>query len=325
MAELLKNLTPLLVILAALIGSVQAVAEPASPAPGFTVSQLIKKLEKRFPNILKDGGSLTSADNLQSDLLVSTNPSASLETLGQPKAVRGFVYSYDPGVDGERQQSRQWAGMIIRNALPGWRKGKSWVRRAIVAAEKDPEGAEISETAEGYWIAVRHTAGRVRVTVMPVAVNDTDPESLGLGLSQLLNGLESAFPEREEGMGSLYGGDGWISDRFFTDNAHGELETLGPVDQVIGLRYHYALRQDDHPEATADNRGYALALVRNVFPNWAGAEDWMTKAIDAAAAAADQGAEPIAIEQGPILLRVRYFVGATESIEVMIHPKDTYL
>ncbi|HIC79900.1 MAG TPA: hypothetical protein EYP07_02890, partial [Kiloniellaceae bacterium] len=288
MAELIKNLTPLLVILAALIGSVQAVAEPASPVPGFTVSQLVKKLEKRFPNILKDGGSLTSADTLQSDLLVATNPSASLETLGPPKAVRGFAFSYDPSVDGERQQSRQWAGMIIRNALPGWREGKRWVRRMIVQAEKNPGGAEVSETAEGYRIAVRHAAGRVSVTVMPEAAGDTDAESLGLGLAQLLSGLESAFPEREEGMGNLYGGDtGWISDRFFTDNAHGELETLGSVDDVIGLRYLYALRQDDHPEATADNRRYAVTLVRNVFPDWAGAEDWMTKAIDSAAAAAD--------------------------------------
>lgn len=326
MSDLIKNLSPLLVLLIALLGSIQAVAEPANPAPGFTVTQLIKKLEKRFPGIQAGEGSLLSLNDKASDLLQSTNQTAFLETLGPPDAVISFAYSYDPRVEEERQQNRQWAGMIMRNALPGWRKGKRWVRQAIVKAEKNPDRPEISETAEGYWIAVNNTDGRIIVTVAPVAESDTDAASLGLGLDKLLAGLQDAFPQRDEGMGSLYGGDnGWISDRFFSDNAHAELETLGPVDGLVGLRYLYALREDDHPEATADNRRYALTLVRNVFPNWAGADAWMNATIDKVATEADDGAEHMTIDHGTLRLSLRYFVGATASIEILIHPKDSYI
>ncbi|NIA68513.1 hypothetical protein HBA54_07895 [Pelagibius litoralis] len=325
MQDLLRNLSPLLILCLALLGSVQAVAEPAVPAPGFTIAQLIKTLEKHFPAIRSGEGSLRSSDNLQSDLLASTNPNTVLETLGPPEALRSFVFSYDPGEERKLSNNRHWAGKIIRNALPDWREGKRWTHRATLQAEKAPGGPEISETAEGYRIAVSNADGRVTITVRPAAFTDTDPESLGISLSQLLAGLKDAFPERDEGMGSLIGGEsGWISDRFFSDNAHAELETLGPADDLVGLRYLYALR-DDHPEATADNRRYALTLVRNVFPDWAGADDWMNATIDKVAAEADDGASHVVIDHGPIRLRVRYFVGATAAIEVLIHPRDTFI
>lgn len=326
MSDLIKNLSPLLVLLIALLGSIQAVAEPAVPTQGFTIPQLIKTLEKHFPVARSGEGSLQSSDNLQSDLLLSTNPNTTLETLGPPEALRSFVFSYDPSEERKLRNNRHWAGKIIRNALPEWREGKRWTHRATKQVEKTPGGPEVSEIAEGYRIAVNNAEGRVTITVRPVAFTDTDPESLGVSLSQLLTGLQDAFPQRDEGMGSLYGGDsGWISDRFFSDNAHAELETLGPVDGLVGLRYLYALRKDDHPEATADNRRYALTLVRNVFPNWAGADDWMNATIDKVAAEADDGAEHLVIDHGPLTLRLRYFVGSTASIEILIHPKDSYI
>lgn len=326
MSELIKNLSPLLVLLIALLGSIQAVAEPAVPTQGFTVTQLIKTLEKHFPAVRSGEGSLQSSDNLQSDLVLSTNPNTALETLGPPEALRSFVFSYDPSEERKLRNNRHWAGKIIRNALPDWHEGKRWTHRATLQVEKAPDGPEVSEIVEGYRIAVSNADGRVTITVRPAAFTDTDPDSLGVSLSQLLTGLQDAFPERDEGMGSLYGGDnGWISDRFFSDNAHAELETLGPTDGLVGLRYLYALREDDHPEATADNRRYALALVRNVFPDWVEADAWMNATIDKVAAAADDGAEHVVIDHGPLRLRLRYFVGSTASIEILIHPKDSYI
>lgn len=149
--------------------------------------------------------------------------------------------------------------------------------------------------------------------------------SLGLPQARLLAGLGAAFPQRDEGRGNLYSGPGSVSDRFYSDNAHATLETLGPAEDVIALRYLYELRDDDHPEATRDNRRYAFALLRNVFPDWAEGEAWLQAAIEEAEQKADRMAEPATIERSGIEVKVAYFVGATESIELQILPKGSYI
>jgi len=291
----------------------------------FTVAQLTRKLEDRFLEIEAGGGSLLSRDGLTSDLLPTTSRTTVLETLGPPEAVRRFAFSYDPADAVERQQSRHWAGMIIANALPDWRAGRRWVRRALVQAEKQAGPDAITETAEGYWISVSNPQGRVILDVSPLEVHDTDIDSLGIPLTQVLAGLEQAFPERKEGMGTLFNGPGSISDLFFSDNGHAALETLGPDDDLVGLRYLYDLRDDDHPEATRDNRSYAFKLVRNVFADWAEAESWLQAAIDKCEGEANRTAEPIVIDRGPIRLQVSYFVGATASIEIKIFLRNTQI
>lgn len=150
-------------------------------------------------------------------------------------------------------------------------------------------------------------------------------ESLGLSLDRLLAGLGDAFPRRDAGMGTLFSGPGSVSDRFFSDNAHATLETLGPVEAVIALRYLYALRDDDHPEATGDNRRYAFELLRNVFPDWPEAAAWLQAAIEKAEGEADSSAKAIVAERRGLEVKLRYFVGATASIELQILPKGSYI
>jgi hypothetical protein len=149
--------------------------------------------------------------------------------------------------------------------------------------------------------------------------------SLGLSQAQLLADLDHAFPTRDAGKGTLYSGPGSVSDRFFSDNVHATLETLGPVEDVIALRYLYELRDDDHPEATRDNRRYAFTLLRNVFPDWAEGEAWLQAAIEEAESKADRMPEPSVAERDGIEVKLRYFVGATESIELQILPKGSYI
>ncbi len=216
---------------------------------------------------------------------------AALETLGPPDAVRRFTFSYDPGAAKERRPNHHAAGMLVRNALPGWLKAKAWTRRAIIAAEKDPGGDEITETAEGYRVTVSSSQGRVLVDVSPQQMPDSPPASLGIPLSRLLAGLGQAFPEREAGRGDLYSGPGSVSDRFFSDNAHATLETLGPETDLVGLRYVYALRDHDHPRATRDNCAYAVRLVRNAFPDWPEAEAWLRTAMIKVESEADSSAD----------------------------------
>ena len=321
---LLLQFAGVLAVLAVLPVSGPAAAEPAAVPPGFTLNQLIRKLEQHFPEVQAGQGSLLSDDGLPSDLLPAANRTAILETLGPPEAVHRFAFSYDPGDEKGSRQSRHWAGVMIRNALPGWRHGKTWVHRAMIQAEKAAGVPEISETAEDYWITVSNPRGRVVVEVSPLATLDTDVDSLGVSLEKVLAGLGSAFPRRDQGMGTLFNGPGSISDRFFSDNAHATLETLGPSDDLAGLRYLYELR-DDHPEATRDNRGYALRLVQNVFPDWAEAGDWLQAAIDKAKQEADKTADYAIIDRGPIRLQVRYFIGATAAIDIMVFPKNTQI
>lgn len=321
----LRRTVACLALAAALNGAAPAIAEPAEVPPAFTLAQLLTKLESRFYEIEPGAGSLLSTDGLTSDLVAATNRSGVLETLGPPDAVRRFAYSYNPDIIGERPQNRHRAGMLLQNALPAWRDSRKWVGRALIEAEKTVGPHEISETAEGYWITVSNPQGRVILEVSQLATIDTDVDSLGVSLDQVLAGLAHAFPQRDEGMGTLFSGPGSISDRFFSDNVHATLETLGPSEDLIGLRYLYDLRDDDHQEATRDNRSYAFALVRNVFPDWAEADAWMQAAIEAAERTADTLAEPQVIDHGPIRLQLRYFVGATEAIDIMIFPRNTQI
>jgi hypothetical protein len=286
---------------------------------------LTQELEDRFFEIELGQGSLQSSDGLTSDLLPVANRSGILETLGPPDAVRSFAYSYNPEHVGERVQNRHVAATVLRNALPGWKDSRKWVGRAFIQAEKTLGLKEISETVDGYWIAVSNPRGRVILTLHPLATIDTDVDSLSLGLDQLLAGLAHAFPERKEGMGTLFNGPGSISDLYYSDNVHAVLETLGAADDLIGLRYIYELRDDDHPQATRDNRGYAFALVRNVFPDWAEAEDWLRAAIEQSESAADRMAEAATVDRDGIRLQVRYFVDATASVEIKIFPRNTQI
>lgn len=322
---LLRQCAGLAILLAALPAAPAAFAEPAETLPGFTLAQLIRKLEKIFPVLEPTAGSLSSADGLTSDRLPAANDMAVLEILGQPDAVRGFALSYDPRDKMGSQQARHWAGMIMRNALPGWRKGKAWTRRALIQAEKSPGGPEISETAEGYWITVSSTEDRVIVLVGAEPIDATVATSLGISQKQLLAGLDAAFPKRDAGKGTLFSGPGSVSDRFYSDNVHATLETLGSAEDVVALRYLYELRDDDHPEATRDNRAYALALLRNAFPDWAEGEAWLQAAIAKAETEADRGAEPSVTARRGLEVKLGYFVGATESIELQILPKGSYI
>lgn len=302
-----------------------ASAEPAAVLAAFTVAQLTSGVESRFYPIEPGQGSLQSDDGLVSDLLPGTNRSGILETLGPPDAVRSFAYSYNPDHVGERVQNRHVAGMVLRNALTGWRDSRKWVGRALIQAEKIVGLQEISETVDGYWITVGNPQGRVILSVRPLDLEDTVAPSLGLSQAQLLAGLDRAFPRRDAGRGNLYNGPGSISDNFFSDNAHAALETLGPAEDLIALRYLYALRDDDHPEATRDNRSYAFALLRNVFPDWAESEAWLQAAIDKAEREANRSAEPSVTDRAGIRVQVGYFVGATESIEIKVFPKGVQI
>ncbi|MGF1629769.1 MAG: hypothetical protein ACFCUT_09890 [Kiloniellaceae bacterium] len=77
------------------------------------------------------------------------------------------------------------------------------------------------------------------------------------------------------------------------------------------------------PEATRDNRGYAFRLVQNAFPDWSEVGDWLRAAIDKAEQKADKTADYAIIDRGAIRLQVRYFIGATAAIDIMVFPKNT--
>jgi hypothetical protein len=65
--------------------------------------------------------------------------------------------------------------------------------------------------------------------------------------------------------------------------------------------------------------------VRNVFPDWAEAENWLRAAIERSESEADRMAEAASVHRRGILLRMRYFVGTTASVEIKIFPRSTQI
>lgn len=60
--------------------------------------------------------------------------------------------------------------------------------------------------AGGYWISVSNPRGRAILAVSLLETVDTDVDSLGVALTQVLADLDQAFPEGREGMGTLFNG-----------------------------------------------------------------------------------------------------------------------
>ncbi|WP_282608508.1 hypothetical protein [Pelagibius sp. Alg239-R121] len=280
----------------------------------FTLEGVIRGLEKQFPVVLAGEGSLAGATGMQSDRLPSTIDGAFLETLGSPGAITTFRFSYEPGSKAESQQTRAWAGRILRNTLPEWRGGKAWVRRRLFELEAVAGVDTYREEKEGYDVVVarEQIAGtsryRLVFRVSTAAPQSALPLSLSLSQAQLLQGLGEAFPQREEGMGQLSTGPGSHSDRFFSENTFAELQTLGTADDVLAVRYSYQLRTDHQAEVDR-NRLYAFSLIENAFPGRPAVAEWLQDAIEVSEQELDSLKEHKTVVREGIGLRVRFFEG----------------
>lgn len=291
---------------------------------GLTLAQLMRKLEKNFPLHLPNEGRLASEDQLRSDLLQSTFEDTYLETLGAPGSISGLRYSFLPGGKSESAKKRAWAGIVIRNALPAWRGGKAWVRRAFFQLENNPGGEPFEQEVQGHSIVVAYEPGvdapdrRMVLLVMPLTAQKSAAPSLGISMTQLLAGLHDAFPERLEQRGELFLGPDIPYDQFFSENNFASLSTAGAEDDLIQVQYGYQLR-DDHKAAWDRNRTYALALIGNAMPAWAGAADWLRDAIDVTER--ERGEARITTAHDGIAVEVLYYNG---NIGISILPEDSH-
>lgn len=247
-----------------------------------TLKQLLYRLEAHFPTLLSGEGSLRSEGESWSDRLLSSYDDTYMETLGPPGAVTGLFYSYCPEPTAEGRKKRIWAGTLLRNALPRWRGGKTWVRRALQQLEADPELPAFKKEIEGHSVEAAYAqsgdAGRLRllVRIMPLVPEKPRPLSLGISRLELLNGLRGIFSEQDAP---------WPEEPFHLPNAEfrpdndfASLLVFGEPEEVIQIDYVYRLceaRRAEHDK----NRTYALELIRNIFPGWPEAAEWLRNAI----------------------------------------------
>ncbi len=309
--------------------------------PRFTLKQLTHRLEKHFPIHLPGEGSLAPGDEVNSDRLQSSFEDTYLEILGPTDAVKGLLYSFRPGPKSESSKKRAWAGILIRNALPGWRGGKAWARRSLFQLETNPGKEVFKKEVEGHSIVIayepgmdapdRHAGRRIVMRIMPVVVENTalenpvsvnsEPDrpataSLGISMFELLGGLNNAFPERLEQHGELFLGPDTPYDQFFSENNFASLSTAGASEDLIQIQYSYQLR-DDHKPEWERNRAYALALIKNVFPDWSGASEWLREAI--AKTEDERGEERLRIVRNGIAVEVIYYL---ENVGISIFPEE---
>ncbi|WP_179954160.1 hypothetical protein [Denitrobaculum tricleocarpae] len=310
----------------------------------FTFKQLTHRLEKHFPVHLPGEGSLAAGNQVSGDRFQSSFEDTYLDILGPTDAVKGLLYSFRPGLKSESSKKRAWAGILMRNALPGWRGGKAWARRSLFQLEANPGKEVFEKEVEGYSIIIAYEPGidapdrRIVMRIMPVLVESGVPRnpaaqdplsegstadkpataSLGLSMSQLLGGLGNAFPERLEQRGELYLGPDIPYDQFFSENNFASLSTAGVSKDLIQIQYSYQLREDHKPEWER-NRAYALALIRNVFPDWSGAGEWLRGAI--AKTEDERGEERLRLVRDGIAVEVIYYL---ENIGISILPEERY-
>lgn len=288
---------------------------------GFTLKQLLHKLEDHFPTLLSGEGKLGSDDEPRSDRLLSSYDDICLETLGPPDGLKGLLYSFAPGTKAESQKKRVWAGILIRNALPRWRGGRVWARRAFFQLEENPNAVPFRKEVEGHNVVIAHEQGvdasdrRMVMRITPLLVARPCPVSLRISRTQLLNGLGNAFPVRLEGEGELFPGPDRPNDKFFSENNFATLSTLGADDDLLAIQYSYQLC-DDHKAAWDKNRQYVLELTKNIFPGWLEASEWLRKAI--AIAELERGQDDKTIVHDGIALRVLHDHG---NISVTVFPE----
>ncbi|TQV78482.1 hypothetical protein [Denitrobaculum tricleocarpae] len=250
--------------------------------PALTLKQLLYKLEDHFPTLLSGEGSLRSEREMWSDRLLSTFDGAYLETLGPPGAISGLLYSYDPGPESETRKKRIWAGTLLRNALPRWRGGKTWVRRALLRLEENRHAECVQKQVEGHSLTVEYDPGsdalgpRLVMRIMPPVAAKPPPISLGVSCDELLNGLRGVFSKQEEP---------WPREAFHVPhaefrprNSSASLSVFSARDEVTQIAYVYPL-SDEVKSELEQNRRYALELVRNTFPHWPEASEWLRNAI----------------------------------------------
>lgn len=291
-------------------------------ASGFTLKQLLHRLEDHFPILLTGEGGLGSDGQPRSDRLQSRYDDTSLETLGPPDRLEGLFYSFVPGTKAESQKKRAWAGTLIRNALPRWRGGRAWARRAFFQLEENPGSEAFRKEVEGHSVVIAREQGagsegdHLYMRIMPRLEVKPRPVSLRVSQGQLLDGLGGAFPECLEGQGELFQGPDVPSDKFFSQNNFATLSTLGAEDEMLAIQYSYQLRAD-HKAAWDKNRQYALVLIRNIFPHWREAPEWLRNAILNAELERDQ--EDRSIVRAGIVLRVLHYHG---NIGITVFPED---
>ncbi len=263
-------------------GSRNLIGSAASAGPALTLKQLLYKLEDHFPTLLSGEGSLTSEREMWSDRLLSVFDDSYLETLGPPGAISGLLYSYGPGPKPETQKKRIWAGTLLRNALPRWRGGKTWVRRALLRLEECQRAEAIQKQVEGHSLTVAYEPGsdavgpRLVVRIMPLVAAKPRPVSLGISREELLNGLRGVFSKEEES---------WPREAFHVPhaafrprNSSASLSVFGEPDEVTQIDYVYQLSNEVESELE-QNRHYAFELIRNIFPHWPEAFEWVRNAI----------------------------------------------
>lgn len=279
---------------------------------GLTLAQLLRKLEKNFPLHLPNEGRLVSDERQRSDLLQSTFEDTYLETLGPPHSIVGLRYNFLAGSKSESAKKRAWAGIVIRNALPAWRGGKAWVRRAFFKLESDPGGEPFKQERQAHNISVAYEPGadvsgrRMVLLVRPLVAQKPAAPSLGISMAQLLAGLGDAFPERLEQRGELFMGPDVPYDQFFSENNFASLSTAGAEDNLMQVQYGYQLR-DDRKAEWERNRAYALELIGNALPGWDGAVDWLRDAI--AESERDRGEARKRVVRDAIAVEVLYYNG----------------
>ena len=275
-----------------------------------TLKQLLYRLEAHFPTLLSGEGGLRSGRERWSDRLLSTYGDAYLETLGPPGAVTGLLYSYCPEPTAQGRKKRIWAGTLLRNALPRWRGGKTWVRRALQQLEENPQAPAFKREVEGHSVEVAAAqvgdveCVRLEVWVMPVVPERPRLLSLGISRLELLNGLRGIFVEEDPP---------WPQEPSHTPNAEfrpdndlASLLVFGEAEDVIQLDYVYQVCEACRPEADK-NRGYALELIRNIFPDWPEAAEWLRNAL--VFTELERGAQERRALRCGLALQVRYHGG----------------